>query len=145
MLKSALVSKAHLLELPEGREEALRAAVGSLAAEVGLDEEEVFAAVMEREKVMATGMGHGVAIPHAKIKGIDDFKIAICKSSHPIEYESMDSVPVRILVLLLSPEERVRDHVKIIAEISKKLKFSVVRQGILDAKTPQEMEKAFLN
>lgn len=118
--------------------------MGALAKELGLDGDAIHAAVMEREKVMSTGMGHGVAIPHAKIKGLKDFVISVSRAEAPINYGALDATPVRILVLLLSPEDRTKEHVKMIADITKRLKFSHVRQAILDAKTPDDIASAFL-
>lgn len=144
MLENCLVSKAHLLNLPEGKEDAIRAAVTAMADVVKLDADEVFEAVMERERVMSTGMGHGVAIPHAKIKGLKKFHVSFSRASAPIDYQSLDSTPVRILVLLLSPEDKTKEHVKLLTEITKRLKFSAVRQAFLDAKSTSEMEKAII-
>lgn len=144
MLENCLVSKAHLLNLPEGKEDAIRAAVNALADAVKLDADEVFESVMERERVMSTGMGHGVAIPHAKIKGLKKFHVSFSRASEPIDYQSLDSTPVRILVLLLSPEDKTKEHVKLLTEITKRLKFSAVRQAFLDAKSTSEMEKAII-
>ena len=145
MLQPHLVSEAHLLDLPEDKDAAIGAAVAALAKAVKLDAAALLKAVMARETVMSTGMGHGVAIPHAKIAEIDDFRISICRSMSPIDYHSLDSTPVRILVLMLSPEERTKDHVRMIADITKRLKFSSVRQAILDTKDTKEMEQAILS
>lgn len=144
LIKSSLTKEAFLLDLPGEKEGAIRAAVGSVAKVVGLSADSIFASVMEREQIMSTGMGHGVAIPHAKVTGLDRFYVSICRSSQAINYNSLDSTPVRILALLLSPEDRTKDHVKMIADITKRLKFSSVRQAILDAKTVDELETAIL-
>lgn len=145
MIEKTLITEAHLLELPSDKSEAIRAAVDALAGKCGQDADAIYESVLKREEVMSTGMGHGVAIPHAKIAGLDGFKLSISRSKDPIDYQSLDSTPVRIFALLLSPEGATKDHVKMIAEVTKRLKFSSVRQAILDATTPKEMEKAFLN
>lgn len=144
MFDQYLVIKASVLALPADKTEAIRKAVGSLTAELSLSAEEVTKAVMDREKVMSTGMGHGVAIPHAKIKGLSKFAIAISRATNPIDYGSLDATPVRIFALLLSPENQTKEHVKMIADITKRLKFSHVRQAILDARTSEEIASAFL-
>jgi mannitol/fructose-specific phosphotransferase system IIA component (Ntr-type) len=137
-------SKASVLTLPPSKEKAIAEAVAAMAAELKLDAAEITAAVMAREKVMSTGIGQGIAIPHAKVKGLKDFAISISKASAPIDYDSLDKAPVSVLALLLSPEEKMTEHVKIIAEITKRLKFSHVRQSIMDAASAREIEKAFL-
>lgn len=145
MLDQFLVINAAVLTLSSDKKEAIRDAVGALTKELDLPANDVYTAVMEREKVMSTGMGHGVAIPHAKIKGLKNFAIAISKSAAPIDYGSLDATPVRILALLLSPESQTKEHVKMIAYITKRLKFSHIRQAILDATTGAEIESAFLS
>lgn len=144
MFNNCLVSKATMLTLPSDKGGAIRAAVDALAGHLKLNAEHVFTAVMDREKIMSTGMGHGVAIPHAKVKGLADFSLSISRCASPIDYGALDSTPVRILALLLSPEDRVKEHVRMIADITKRLKFSHVRQAILDAKSASEVESAFL-
>lgn len=143
VLDSYLKTKAIQLAVPSEKEGAIRAAVNGLASECGLDADAVFQSVMEREKIIATGMGHGVAVPHAKIKGLKDFALTICRSEDAISYGALDSTPVRILVLLLSPEDKVKEHVKVIAELNKKMKFASLRQSILNAKSAAEIADAF--
>lgn len=144
MIERYYRSKAAVLNLPAEKEKAIGKAVAALTAELKLDAAEVTTAVMAREKVMSTGIGQGIAIPHAKIKGLKDFAISVSKSATPIEYDSLDKAPVSVLALLLSPEEKMTEHVKIIAEITKRLKFSHVRQSIIEAASAREIEKAFL-
>lgn len=143
MLNKYLIPAAIRLELSGTKNDAIREAVDALTKELKLNADDIYDAVMDREKVIATGMGHGVALPHAKIKGLKDFALSVCRSKSPIDYGAVDGVPVRILVLLLTPEERARDHVKIIAELNKKMKFAGFRQTILDAKTPKNLAEVF--
>lgn len=143
MLDSYLKTKAIQLAVPPEKDAAIRAAVDGLAGACGLDADAVYQSVMEREKIIATGMGHGVAVPHAKIKGLQDFALTICRSTDAISYGALDSTPVRILVLLLSPEDKVKEHVKVIAELNKRMKFASLRQSILNAKSAAEIADAF--
>ncbi|MEK8022874.1 MAG: PTS sugar transporter subunit IIA [Candidatus Hydrogenedentota bacterium] len=144
MFDNSLISKATILSLPADKGRAIRAAVDAMANHLKLNAEDIFKAVMDREKIMSTGMGHGVAIPHAKVKGLKNFSLSISRSADPIDYGALDSTPVRILALLLSPEDQVKEHVRMIADITKRLKFSHVRQAILDAKDTAGVESAFL-
>ena len=144
VFETYFVGRATQLALPSDKKQAIRKAVDAMAGAMKISADDLFDAVMEREKVMSTGMGHGVAIPHAKIKGLKDFAVSISRSDSPIDYGSLDATPVRILALLLSPEDRTKEHVKMIADITKRLKYSHVRQSILDAYTAAEIEAAFL-
>lgn len=143
MLESYLKAKSIRLSVPAEKAAAIKTAVDALCSECSLDAGAVYDAVMEREKIIATGMGHGVAVPHAKIKGLKDFALTICRSSEPIPYGALDATPVRILVLLLSPDDKVKEHVKVIAELNKRLKFASLRQTILNAASPDEVAEAF--
>jgi mannitol/fructose-specific phosphotransferase system IIA component (Ntr-type) len=143
-MEEFFVTKASVLDTPAEKLAAIRTVVDALAAELKIPSESALAAVTAREKVMSTGVGQGVAIPHAKLKGLKKFALSISRSSGNIDYGALDGQPVQILALLLSPEEQTKEHVRMIADITKRLKFSHVRQGILDAKNASDIEKAFL-
>ncbi|OIO33116.1 MAG: hypothetical protein AUJ18_04070 [Candidatus Hydrogenedentes bacterium CG1_02_42_14] len=144
MIKKSLVAKAISLDLPSDKNEAIKVAIKALTKNLSLEEDEVFEAVMAREKALSTAIGLGVAIPHAKIKSIKKFAYSIFCSEDPINFQAPDKTPVRIIVLLLSPENKMKEHVTLLAEISRRLKFSHVRQAILEAKTPKKVAEAFL-
>jgi mannitol/fructose-specific phosphotransferase system IIA component (Ntr-type) len=143
-MEEIFVTKASVLDIPAEKSAAIRSAVSALAGELKIPVDSAFDAVTAREKVMSTGIGQGVAIPHAKLKGLKKFALSISRSGGSIDYGALDGQPVQILALLLSPEDQTKEHVRMIAEITKRLKFSHVRQGILDAKSAAEISKAFL-
>ncbi|HNW92777.1 MAG TPA: PTS sugar transporter subunit IIA [bacterium] len=97
------------------------------------------AAVREREKLMSTGIGDGVAIPHAKCNAAEHLVAAFGRTSAGINYQSLDDEPVYLIFLLVTPESESGPHVKSLARISRLLKHKFLRQSLLEAKTAQEV------
>lgn len=107
------------------------------------DKDEVYRAVMERERKMSTGMQHGVAIPHAKTKAVKELVVAIGISSEGVDFNSFDGLPSKIFILTLSPIDRIGPHVQFLAEISMVLKSESARMRLLEAKTAEDVLSLF--
>jgi PTS system nitrogen regulatory IIA component len=104
-----------------------------VAAKKIQDREAAYAAVMEREQKMSTGMKHGIAIPHGKSATINDLVACIGISDNPIDFDSLDHEPCRIFIMTLSPLEKTGPHLQFLAEISLLFKSSEKRAEILKA------------
>ncbi|MEW6621145.1 MAG: PTS sugar transporter subunit IIA [bacterium] len=100
--------------------------------------EKILEAVKEREKLMSTGIGHGVAIPHAKCEGINTLLAAFGRSKKGIDFQSLDGEPVYLFFLLLSPENVTGPHIKALAKISRLLKHHYVREILKTAETSEK-------
>ena len=105
------------------------------------DREAAFAAVMERERKMSTGMKHGIAIPHGKSPTIHDLVACIGISDTPVDFDSLDGEPSRIFIMTLSPQEKTGPHLQFLAEISLLFKSSEKRKEILSASSAEEILK----
>lgn len=105
----------------------------------GLDRDEVLKVLHERERLGSTGIGDGVAIPHGKLKNIDQLLLAFGCSKAGIDFDSMDGKPAHLFFLLLAPEESVGIHLKTLARISKLLKSPAVRESLLNASGSDEL------
>ncbi|MDR1105817.1 MAG: PTS sugar transporter subunit IIA [Treponema sp.] len=101
------------------------------------DREAAYAAVMDREQKMSTGMKHGIAIPHGKSPTIHDLVACIGISEKPVDFDSLDHEPCRIFIMTLSPVEKTGPHLQFLAEISLLFKSSEKRQEILNAASPE--------
>ena len=88
----------------------------------GLSSKEVFTAMQERELLGPTGMGNGIAIPHARIAGTDSVKGIFVKLDKPVEYESVDHQPVDIVFALFAPKGAGAEHLKALARVSRTLR-----------------------
>jgi len=94
--------------------------------------------VLEREAMMSTGIGNGVAIPHAKCSKVNDLVAACGVSESGVNFDSFDGEPAWLFILLVSPEEVRGPHVRALANISRLLKDAEVRADLRRAKDPDE-------
>ena len=94
-------------------------------------------AVWTREQTRTTGIGHGLAIPHGKCAGLSGLAMAIGKPAEPIDFESVDGKPVRLVVLLASRPDQVSDHIQALAKISRLHMEAEFREKIYEADTPE--------
>jgi len=97
--------------------------------------------LMERESLGTTGIGDGVAIPHAKLSGITDMLVAFGRSSRGIDYQSIDAKPVYLIFMVITPEDRPGDHLKALARISRIFKNSLLRMSLRQADQRQEIQR----
>jgi len=98
-----------------------------------IETERVLKALLDREKLGTTGIGHGVAIPHGKIKGLAELKVFFGRSKKGVNFSSMDNLPVHLVFLILAPENSAAAHLKVLASISHLLKSQEFRMKLLDA------------
>ncbi|OHB28325.1 MAG: PTS fructose transporter subunit IIA [Desulfuromonadaceae bacterium GWC2_58_13] len=104
-----------------------------------LDREEVIRVLQERELLGSTGIGEGVAIPHGKLKDIDQLLLSFGRSRGGVDFDSMDGKPAHLFFLLVAPEESVGIHLKTLARISKLLKNPAVRRRLIEAADSEDL------
>lgn len=106
--------------MPGGNKRALLQQLAQLAGQrLGVDPGEILASLSERERLGSTGFGHGVAIPHGKIDGLNRIYGLFARLSEPLDYKAIDGGPVDLVFLLLSPPDAGADHLKALAAISR--------------------------
>ena len=116
----------------------IRELVG-LVVENGAGEfDDVLRAVQERESVLSTGIGCGVAIPHGKTGRVGEIKLAAGASPQPVAFDALDGEPVRLFFLLIGPETSAGDHVKALSRISRLVRRQPVRERLLAARDAEE-------
>jgi PTS system nitrogen regulatory IIA component len=93
----------------------------------------------EREQVGSTGVGHGVAIPHAKVPGLDQLLLCFGRSVKGISFDAVDNRPVHLFVQILSPTGMADEYLRSLARISRLLKVGDNRKFLLQATTKQEI------
>ncbi|MBW7887585.1 MAG: PTS sugar transporter subunit IIA [Bacteroidetes bacterium] len=109
------------------------------------DIEKVREAIFEREKIMSTGVGNGFAIPHGKTDAVSDIVAAFAVTEEPIDYESLDEQPVRLIFLLIGKDSMVGPHIKLLSRISRLMNKAEFRSKLLEAKSPKEVIDIFKN
>ena len=92
------------------------------ARRTGLESKDIFAALNERERLGSTGFGSGVAIPHGKLEGLRGVFGFFARLNAPIDFQSIDKLPVDLVFLLLSPTDAGADHLKALARVSRALR-----------------------
>jgi len=105
------------------------------------DEDELVRVLLERESLGSTGIGGGVAIPHGKLHAITDMTVAFGRSSTGVNFESLDSRPVHLFFLLVTPEDKPGEHLKALARISRILKDPALRQQLQQAPGREELQR----
>jgi PTS system nitrogen regulatory IIA component len=88
------------------------------------------AVLLERERLGSTGIGDGIAIPHGKLKDLDQLVLSFGRSSQGVDFESMDGKPVHLFFLLVAPESCAGIHLRALARIARLLKNGVVRKKL---------------
>lgn len=96
----------------------------------GLSRALVTDSLFARERLGSTGLGHGVAIPHGRIKGLKAPMAAVFQLENPIGFDAPDELPVQLLIFLLVPELATQKHLEILSEIAELLSDSVLREQI---------------
>lgn len=96
-------------------------------------------AALAREQVLSTGIGLGIAVPHAKIPGIKEFLLALGRSREGIEFRALDGQPVHLAVLIAGPPDRQARYLQILAGVTLRLKREEVRRALLAARDGREM------
>ncbi len=103
------------------------------------DRESVLEALKQREETMSTGIGFGIASPHASSDKVDEVVAAFGRSEAGIEFDSLDNAPVRFIVLFVVPKDQFQTHLRTLAAIAKFLNDRSVRENLGSAKSSVEI------
>jgi len=128
----------------ESRDEALDTMVQSLYDNgVLVDRQKFLDAIIEREKVVSTGVGMGVAVPHAKLPDYDDFFIAIGIAHKGVDWHSIDGAPVRLIFMIGGPDDKQTEYLQILSCLTLAIKDEERRKKILTSHSPEDILKLF--
>ncbi len=100
-------------------------------------------AVWTREMTRSTGIGLGLAIPHGKSPGVESPVAAIGKPASPMEFQSIDAKPVKLIILLASPPDKTSDHIQALAHISRLMNLEEFRHQVYSATTAAQIYELF--
>ncbi len=95
--------------------------------------------IFKREKLMSTGIGYGIAIPHARQKTVKDFVIAIGRKREGLEYESIDDKPVKLIFMIGASDKQDKDYIKVLSRLVLRLKNQKFVDKILSAENPSDI------
>ena len=103
------------------------------------DREKMVNVLLERESLGSTGVGNGIAIPHAKTDLTKKIIVAFGKSEKGIEFDSLDKKPVYLVFLIIAPEEAHETYLRVLARISRLLHEERIRNGLRSAQSPRQV------
>jgi len=143
---SRILSESHVIvDLRSRRKlDAIREVGGVLEADEAIgDHKEFLAQAIRREKQASTGIGKGVAVPHVHGDSIQRQVLAIGISREGVEFDSIDGQPVHIIALFASPQRHQKQHMQLLATLSRLLQQDEVRERLISAADAQEVLAVF--
>lgn len=115
---------------------------GRIAAD---DRDAILQALRQREETMSTGIGFGIAIPHASSERVEEVVAAFGRSAKGIDFDALDNAPVRFIVLFVVPKDQFQTHLRTLAAIAKFLNDKGVRERLANAGSSEEILEIFDN
>ena len=139
-LSDRLPEKGVLVDSPAAsKREVLQEMSDLLCTVNGIDDRAgLLAAVLEREAAMSTGIGCGLAVPHAKAPFVKELCIAACSVKGGLDFAAIDGQPVYLLFLIVSPTGAPGPHIRALSAVSRLLSAADVRKSLVEAKSPSE-------
>lgn len=121
------------------KRQVLSALADIAARSFGLEASQVLDALLEREAAGSTGVGHGVAVPHARLPGLTRMRAVFMRLEQPTPFESVDDQPVDLVFALFAPAEADTEHLRTLARVSRLLRQGDLRQQIRQARTAESI------
>jgi len=134
-----------LLDLEvEYKFDAINALVDTFVDDIGNEIlEEIRKAIISREKIMSTGVGQGLAIPHGKTDSVTQNYVAFARLKEPIEFNSIDSKPVQLIFLMVSPYSDQRSHIRLLSKVSTLMNYHDFRSDLLIVPNQEDLVELF--
>ncbi len=124
----------------KGKKETLEELAALLAGQrIIPNREKLVSVLMERESLGSTGVGNGIAIPHAKTDLVKKIIIAFAKSDKGIDFDSLDKKPVYLVFLIIAPEDAHETYLRVLARISRLLHEEKIRKELRAAQSPRQI------
>jgi fructose-specific phosphotransferase system IIA component len=126
------------------KEQILGNLVGLLAAHGRIQRRDaLLEALLEREGLGSTGIGHGVAIPHGRCGDLSQPAIAFARSEQEVDFDSIDGLPTRIFFLLVVPENGSNEHLHLLAKIARLMRDAATRERLLAMDSTEQVLELF--
>jgi len=135
------------LDLAARKKQEVVAELVKLLADAGkLDGVDRYVAeIMAREKISSTGIGQGIAIPHRLVTGVDGIMIAVGRSVKGIPFDSVDGKPAHLIFLIIGPQGRNNEYLKILSKLSSHLNDRGFFEALMRVKEPEEVVELILD
>lgn len=126
------------------KRQALHVVADAAAQALGMPEARVLEALLEREALGSTGLGSGVAVPHARLDGVSRVTAVFVRLDTPVAYGSVDDRPVDLLFALFAPPSDGAEHLRALAAVSRALRSSEMREQLRQARTADAIRALFV-
>ena len=126
------------------KRQALHVVADAAAQALGMPEQRVLEALLEREALGSTGLGAGVAVPHARLEGVERVTAVFVRLDTPVAYGSVDDRPVDLLFALFAPPRDGADHLRALAAVSRALRSPEMREQLRQARTTDAIRALFV-
>ena len=128
----------------ENRDDALKALI-ELGCENGKihDKQVFYDSILEREKIVSTGIGMGVAIPHAKLPNYEDFFITIAILRKGVDWKALDGAPVRLIFMIGGPDDKQTEYLQILSNLTLAIKDEARRKKMLTLNSQEDIIQLF--
>ncbi|CAL1690635.1 Nitrogen regulatory protein [Brevundimonas subvibrioides] len=126
------------------KRQALHSVAATAAQCVGIDESVIFDALMEREVLGSTGLGSGVAVPHARLPGLGGVRAVFVRLDTPVAYDALDDRPVDLMFALFAPPSSGADHLRALAAVSRAMRSPELREQLRQARTVDAVHALFV-
>ena len=130
-------------DVPVAHKKALFVQLATAIDALGLDGRLAAERLTARERIGSTGFGGGVAIPHARLPGLDAVTGIFMRLAQPIEFDAVDDLPVDLVFVLVSPEDAGADHLKALARVSRRLRDRTFLAKLRGAGSPDALYALF--
>lgn len=126
------------------KRQALQAVAEAASTALGLNEAQALEALLEREALGSTGLGSGVAVPHARVAGLERVAAVFVRLDTPVAYESLDDRPVDLLFALFAPPTAGAEHLRALAAVSRAMRSPELREQLRQARTIDAVSALFV-
>ena len=142
---SKMIDESRIIDIKgTQKEESLNELIDTICLSPLITDKETFArAIFEREKIISTGVGIGVAVPHVKIPVVKDFVASIGRSFKGVDFQALDEKPVNIIVMIGASDKQAGEFLKVLAGVVLKLKDKDFRRAVMLARSPEEIKELF--
>lgn len=143
---SSFITPERVLDLPSTDKQQLLEQLAELlaAAPAVKDPQAMKKAVFAREKTMSTGIGDGIAIPHARTAAVEDFVVAFARIKAGVEYESPDQKPVRLVFMIVANESQDKTYIKLLSRLMLRMRSCELNEDLLAAEGPAELYRVLV-
>lgn len=128
----------------DNKKELINTVVDLLEPKVSKEQlEKIRDAVFKRENIMSTGIGKQLAIPHGKCDSLDEIIASFAVLDEPVDFDSIDNQPVKMVFLLVGPDDHSSQHIKLLSRISRLMNSNTFREKLLECEDSDELFETF--